>query len=616
MDIFRENIRKYIAEIAGLSKILGRISVLRIIVFISGVVLTIYLANLRLIGWMALAFLIFLMVFIFLVITYNKYSFRRRHAVFLKEINESEILRIENKLSGFPEGKNFEIRNHSYCGDLDIFGKHSVFQLLNRTTTETGRAKLAEWLTSPADPPTIIERQAAVRELMPSLEWRQDLQASGMHFSNKKSDFNKLLDWIKKPNRLLPSRVTYLTLAIILGLLTITTFVLWVVYLPTPEARLYLTALIILGLLNAVVLMVTNRSVEEVINDLYQNMKTMEAYRSLIVKIETQNFQSPLLRALRQIFITKEYSASKEIGKFIKIMDLFLERGLKKEPVSSNVFYWIFNFIILLDIHCVLMTERWRKKNKDLLSRWSDAVSEFEVINSMSGFAYAHPAYVFPEISESPFNIKFRNVGHPLIPDDKRICNDFNLEGRGKIAMITGSNMSGKSTFLRTVGVNLVLAYAGAPCCAGFCHLSLMKIFTSMRTQDNLEEGISSFYAELKRVEQLLKLIEEGEPIFFLLDEMFKGTNSEDRHKGGYSLIRQMGELNAFGIISTHDLELAKIMDHRSGVFNYSFNSIIRADEIIFDYKLTNEICKDFNASELMRKSGIKILPEIPPGKK
>jgi DNA mismatch repair ATPase MutS len=268
------------------------------------------------------------------------------------------------------------------------------------------------------------------------------------------------------------------------------------------------------------------------------------------------------------------------------------------------------NIFWLVDIYCILFTEKWKIKNKQSLRLWSDSVSEIEVFISLAGFSYSNPSYTFPELIEEPYIIHFEMIGHPLIDSMKRICNDFNLNGSGNIGMITGSNMSGKSTFLRTVGVNLVLAYLGAPCCAKSGKVSNMKIFSSMHTQDNLEEGISSFYAELKRIEQLLGLIEKGEPIFFLLDEMFKGTNSEDRHKGGYSLIRQLGDLNAFGLISTHDLDLAKLAGKEMLVSNFSFNSEIRDDEMIFQYKISQDICKDFNASVLMKRSGIKILPE------
>src|SRR5690606_15440966 len=188
------------------------------------------------------------------------------------------------------------------------------------------------------------------------------------------------------------------------------------------------------------------------------------------------------------------------------------------------------------------------------------------------------------------------------------ICNDFHSEGQGDVVMITGSNMGGKSTFLRTVGVNLVLALAGAPRCAKYGQVSNLKLFTSMRTQDNLKEGVSSFYAELDRIEKLLKLIESSTNVFFLLDEMFKGTNSEDRHRGGFSFINQLNKLKTSGIIATHDIELAKLSENKKLVANYSFNSEMINDTMFFNYKLENGICYDFNASELMKKSGIEII--------
>jgi DNA mismatch repair ATPase MutS len=314
---------------------------------------------------------------------------------------------------------------------------------------------------------------------------------------------------------------------------------------------------------------------------------------------------------LQSAFRQHSYSAAIEINMLKKILGIFQLRGTKGDSIASNKFYPIFNIFWLLDIYLIILTEKWKYRNKSYLKSWASAVSEFEVLSSLAGFHYSNPSFTFPEIKEEPYSIHFEMLGHPLISPESRVCNHFNLNGRGKIAMITGSNMAGKSTFLRTVGVNLVLALMGAPCCAKSGQVSDMKIFTSMRTQDNLEEGISSFYAELKRIEQLMKLIKSGEAIFFHLDEMFKGTNSEDRHKGGVSLIKQLSELNAFGIISTHDLELAKLAGNHMIVDNYSFYSEIQEGEMIFNYELTKGICKDFNASELMKKSGIKILSNI-----
>jgi DNA mismatch repair ATPase MutS len=277
----------------------------------------------------------------------------------------------------------------------------------------------------------------------------------------------------------------------------------------------------------------------------------------------------------------------------------------------NHQFYAAFNNLWFLDVYLIILTEKWKNKNGSSIGGWVSAINEFEALNSLAGFQYSNPTFTFPEIKDDSYCIHFEMLGHPLISEKKRVSNDFSLNRRGEIAMITGSNMAGKSTFLRTVGINMVLALTGAPCCAKHGQLSNLKIFSSMRTQDSLEEGVSSFYAELKRIEQLLKLIQSGQPIFFLLDEMFKGTNSKDRHRGGFSLIKQLKELNAFGIISTHDLDLAVLAGKHTIVTNYSFNSNIREGKMNFNYLLTNELCSDFNASELMKQSGIKVLPYV-----
>ncbi len=294
-------------------------------------------------------------------------------------------------------------------------------------------------------------------------------------------------------------------------------------------------------------------------------------------------------------------------------MEFSQQRGINKIkiPIKGNAFYSLLNSFLLLDIYLIIGVEKWKSKNKVFLKSWAEVVSEFEVINSFAGFCYSNPSYTFPEITEKNNYVHFESLGHPLINSNNRVCNNFHSDGHGDVVMITGSNMAGKSTFLRTVGVNLVLALAGAPCCAKNGKVSNLKLFTSMRTQDNLEKGISSFFAELSRIEKMLKLIENNQNIYFLLDEMFKGTNSEDRHKGGFSLINQLSKLKTSGIIATHDIELAKLTENKKLVANYSFNSEMINDSMIFNYKLHNGICYDFNASELMKKSGIEIISNI-----
>lgn len=614
MNIFQRNIRGNKATILKLSNDLKQLSVFRLIAFVSSVSFILFLANERLITLLFFVVPLSILGFAFLLNRYKRVAYLKRHTTFLKEINEQEVLRLENKLSSFPTGQVFIDRGHPYVSDLDIFGKHSLFQLINRATTESGSLCLAEWLSEPASKEIILIRQQAVKELTPKLGWRQDFQAAGMHFSNSKSDYHKLLDWLEKPVNLLPHQGKYMTVAILLSVLFTLALYYHFAHSYLSDYILHTFPLILILAVNYFVLRRVKPIAEEIIDNMHHNVKILGSYQALILKIESEKFHSEILQRLQTVFSQYNYSAALEIKKLKKILEIFQLRGTKKGSkgsIGGNLFYSVFNHFWLLDIHCIIKAEKWKNKNRLYLKSWASAVSEFEALSSLAGFSYSNPSYAFPEIKEEPYAIRFEMLGHPLINAENRVCNDFTLEGRGKIAMVTGSNMAGKSTFLRTVGTNLILALMGAPCSAKSGQVSNMNVFSSMRTEDNLEEGISSFYAELKRIQKLLELIRNGNPIFFLLDEMFKGTNSKDRHRGGFSLIRQLEELNAFGIISTHDLELAILAGKHALVTNYSFNSEIREGEMYFDYKLTLGLCTDFNASELMKRSGINILSHI-----
>ncbi|MFT6827261.1 MAG: DNA mismatch repair ATPase MutS [Roseivirga sp.] len=270
--------------------------------------------------------------------------------------------------------------------------------------------------------------------------------------------------------------------------------------------------------------------------------------------------------------------------------------------------YHIFNFLFILDVYWLIRAERWKKRTQEDIGAWFEAIGEIEALNSLGAYHFSNSEFSFPTISETPFDIKATAMGHPMINPLKRVSNDFDFSGKGGICLITGSNMSGKSTFLRTVGVNSVLALMGAPVCAQSMQISKLQVFTSMRTQDDLEESVSSFYAELKRLKQLLGSINNELPTLFMVDEVLKGTNSEDRHTGATALIKQLNKAYAFGFVSTHDLTLGTITTELQGIKNYSFNSVIENDDIIFDYTLTPGICKSFNATKLMQKMGIEII--------
>lgn len=609
MKIYQTNIEACEKEISNLEERTKSLSQLRLVTFLLSVVTITFLANESLITLLCIVAPLCMVGFASLLIRYNRVNDDKNSKSLLKTVNENELLKLENKLSGFPTGKTHLKKDHPYTADLDIFGSHSLFQLLDRTTTESGSLLLAKWLSEPASKEIILERQKAIQELIPNLEWRQQLQVDGLPFINSKSDYQKLLKWCKSSEQLLPQKTKYFIGSIVLGVISTISGVLFVVNFVLGGWNIYLLPLLVALFISSFLLRKFAPLAEEIIDHMDQNVQVLGGYQKMAQTISSGAFESKRLKKLQLDLNQNTSSAAHEIRKLRKILEAFQIRGTKRS--MGNAFYGLLNNFWLLDIHYIILTERWKHSNKGLIKPWIEAISEFEVLNSLGGFAYSNANYAFPEIKDEPYCIHFEMLGHPLLTPESRICNDFSLNGNGQITMITGSNMAGKSTFLRTVGVNLALALMGAPCCSTSGKVSNMNMFTSMRTQDNLEEGASSFYAELKRVEQLLALIKSGEPTFFMLDEVFKGTNSKDRYKGGVSLIKQLSELNAFGIISTHDLELAKLADKHMIVSNYSFNSKIEGDEMTFDYKLTAGICTDFNASALMKKSGIKILDDI-----
>ena len=596
----------YDAKLLKLSKVLNRISFLRLFIFVISISLLISLFSIYLITPIFIVFPVSILCFAIVIKHHNKIIYLKKHTSFLKRINESEILREECNLEEFETGHKFINQNHPYTSDLDIFGQHSIFQLINRTTTESGAIGLSEWLSEPAPNVEIQDRQQAIKELSQKLEWRQDFQAAGMHFQNKKSDYYKLLDWVEAPVVLLKDRRIYTAIAIILSVLALLGLYLSILYLKF----IYLLPFVTVLLINYIILRKVKPIADDIVETSQENINTLKGYRTLIHKIECESFKSKKLHELQSILIKSEFSAFNEINSLCKLLEFSHQRPVIKMTPNGNYFYSILNSFLLLDIYLIISVEKWKSKNKAFLGSWATTVSEFEVTNSVAGFCYSNPFYTFPEISEKNNYVNFELLGHPLINSSERVCNNFHSEGQGNVVMITGSNMGGKSTFLRAVGVNLVLALAGAPCCAKNAQVSNLNLYTSMRTQDNLKEGISSFYAELARIEKMLKQIESSHNVFFLLDEMFKGTNSEDRHKGGFSLISQINKLNTSGIIATHDIELARLSGSKKLVTNYSFNSEIINDSMVFSFEIHPGICNDFNASELMKRSGIKIISD------
>jgi DNA mismatch repair ATPase MutS len=358
---------------------------------------------------------------------------------------------------------------------------------------------------------------------------------------------------------------------------------------------------IILGIVvNGIIILSALNKVKSIHGNTNEAIKTLKGLEAMIIMIEKTSFNASLLKNIQSTYLKKNLRVSSRIGSLTRILQNLDNR--------SNQMYHLLNLFLLLDLHFSISAEKWKANRPENIESWFNSMGAMEGLTSFAGMAFSNPNYAFPQILEREHMIETKNMGHPLIPYKKRIANDFSLKGKGHIAMITGSNMAGKSTFLRTIGINMALAFAGGPVCADSLSLTPTNVFSSMRTQDNLEENISSFYAELKRIHQLLETTEDKKPVFFLLDEILKGTNSYDRHLGAVSLVHQLADKNISGLISTHDIDLAKETAMGRKVTNFSFNSLIQGDEILFDYKLSPGICKSFNASKLMKKMGINIM--------
>jgi len=326
----------------------------------------------------------------------------------------------------------------------------------------------------------------------------------------------------------------------------------------------------------------------------------------MLERLERQSFASPWLRERqRRLRSADGEPAYRQVRRLSRLADRISSR--------QNAFAIIVNLLILWEIHSMIALERWKQESGRLLPTWLRTLGEVEAVASLAGIRFEHPDWAVPEVLEDrQTGLEARVMGHPLLGSD-RVCNDFSLKEPVRVALITGSNMSGKSTFLRTVGVNLVLAYAGAPVCAEAFTCSRVHLWTCMRTQDNLEQGISSFYAEILRIKRIVEAARTGGPVFFLLDEIFKGTNSRDRHLGARALITQLQEAGAFGLVSTHDLELADLERESGGrIVNYHFREHYEGDAIRFDYRLRPGVSTTSNALHLIRLAGIHLAGEGP----
>lgn len=566
------------------------VSWLRFAFFLAIIPAFIYLMPVsQLLGWLAV--LGSLAVFLGLVRRFVNIERQQQYFQNLVDINTHEIKALQRDFSHFEAGSEYIRPDHDFSYDLDLFGPTSFFQFLNRTVTSGGKDRLAEMVQkSSQDPEAISEKQLAISELAECLDWRQQFLASGRNA--KTSDFTRLIFHLKEAIPLNHTSFLKMVLVIVpaitvlLGILCIFDFV--------PNGVFYLAVFV-----QWILFAVYSKTISLFIKAYGERTKLLNQYADLLVLIENKAFGSMYLNLQKSKLLSHGISASQITSSLQKILNELDYR--QNIPVGFAL-----NSLLLWDIRCIVRLNQWQKNYGAQLEQWFDVIAEMDSLISLANLDYNHPQWVVPTILPQGSLIQAQDLGHPLIAPEKRVDNHFFLGDDEHIVIVTGANMAGKSTFLRTVGVNLMLASLGCRVCASAFGFSPARLFTHMRTTDNLMKDESYFYAELLRLKYMLEQLRRGENLFIIIDEMLKGTNSIDKLSGSVELLKQLIQLKTHCIVATHDLKLTDLAHtYPKAIKNQCFEVNLSGDDLKFDYKLKDGVTSTMNATFLMRKMGI-----------
>jgi DNA mismatch repair ATPase MutS len=588
---YEKLIEKHSLKLHHSKKILNRIVWSRFLAFLMGLLISIILIRMN--SWTYVwAFSPFLAIFLYLVKKHEKQKWIRTYYTNRIQIDKEELASIKGDQSSFDHGADYTEASHPYSSDLDLFGKNSLFQYLNRSISHGGAFKLAENLKNKSFKSQILQKQNAVRELSELVEWRHDFRANGLMLEDDKAGKEEIEEWLHEED-LFYRKKSFHILAIVLPVLTAILFILSIWFIPVRIPILLM--LVQLAIVGRYLRKINRQHV-----NISRKHELIRQFGNLFSKIENQEFRSSMLLQLQADLKKDRFSAQMEIDSLSNLLRLFDNR-------LNMIAGFLLNGFLLWDIQCLIRMEKWKNSNRDHFKNWMAAMEEFDALASLGNFSFNHPDFVFPEISDSKHFYSAENLAHPLIPSAERVANSIQINGAGQMLIVTGSNMAGKSTFLRSLGVNLVLAMAGAPVCASQFVCYPVQLFSNMRVGDDLANRESTFYAELKRLKLIIEHAEKEE-LFILLDEILKGTNSADKLTGSIALVRQLVNTDSVGVIATHDLALGELQKEiPEKVRNYNFEVEIKNEEFFFDYKLKEGICKVLNATELMKKMGLKV---------
>ncbi|BAO75395.1 MutS-related protein [Winogradskyella sp. PG-2] len=526
-------------------------------------------------------------IFLFLLSKYTDLKAKRALHKRLVTINENELRIGSGNFHDRADGSEFQNPKHFYSLDIDLFGKGSFFQFIDRTTIKEGKNKLTEYLLA-NDILEIETRQEAIKELALLPQWRQYYSgvAQGVEVEHSAKS---IIKWLKSYSPFLSSIRYWFTIAF-----SLVSGIILVLGITEVISIAFIGYWLLLGL--GITAMYLKR-----INSIAQHTErakdTFRQYALLLERIEGQEFESSLLKMQQQKIRSENLKASQIFSKFSKALDALDNR--------NNLISAIFgNGLLLWDIRQTYHIEQWITKYADKVEDWFEVVTFFDAYNSFGNYAFNHQKFTYPIITDKLTTISTEELGHPLLNIEKRIDSDLELQDQ-QFFIVTGANMAGKSTFLRTVALHIVMANVGLPVCAKESKYKPIKLITSMRTTDSLTDDSSYFFSELTRLKFVVDTIENDTNYFVILDEILKGTNSTDKAIGSRKFVEKLVKLNATGIIATHDLSLTEIEAELEDVKNYYFDAEIINDELFFDYKLKQGVCQNMNASFLLKKMEI-----------
>ena len=578
-------------QLQQVKKQIFRISMLRLALFIAGIAGLYFFFNQTTLLIICIC-LTFLPLFI-LVKIHNRFFIRKEWLETQARIIQEELQALSGDYSSFEDGKEYVNPEHPYSFDLDIFGRRSLFQSINRTCTFFGKNRLAKWLQNHLHEKTSIEkRQEMVREISEHTLFREQFRVAGLVHHGQSSDAEKIQAWSQSPAQYLHAgwvKAFIWGVPVINSLLLITSLAGW-----TSFSWLGLSFGIFLVLSFGIIKRATY------IQETYgKQLKSLNGYARLIALAKAEDWKSAGMQELMERFNLNGQSPIQALQQLSKELD-------RLDLRNNQFLYVLLEGSIFFQLQEIVRIERWKVRYGQHISEWLETVGELDALCSLGTFAYNHPQYTYPELTEKPFCFQATQMGHPLMPVSQCVKNDATIPSRPFFLIITGANMAGKSTYLRTIGVNYLLACVGAPVCCERLKLHPNQLITSLRTSDSLSDNESYFFAELKRLKRIIDLLNQGQQLFIILDEILKGTNSMDKQKGSFDLIRQFMQLKANGIIATHDLLLGSLIKQfPEEIRNYCFEADIKENELTFSYKLREGVAQNMNACFLMKKMGI-----------